>query len=245
MCEFRKLRADELQIKCTDTKFKGSATLLIYKDARVDQKVLDETVTPMRWQKDYKEIDGKIYCGVGIKNAENGEWIWKWDCGTEGNFEAEKSEASDAFKRACFNWGLGRELYDTPKIKIKCPDNYYYNDKLSMTFSVKSIEWNDNELTDLVIVDKFNKVVYDYKNLGAKTTVPNLETEEQKFFQLSNEELMIQFCKNIKPTLDEAQKGVLERFYRFYAPKLKNNQWTGKFEPSFLWNAWLKREKNG
>lgn len=242
MCEFRKLRADELQIKCTDTKFKGSATLLIYKDARVDQKVLDETVTPMRWQKDYKEIDGKIYCGVGIKNADNGEWIWKWDCGTEGNFEAEKSEASDAFKRACFNWGLGRELYDTPKLKIKCPDNYYYNDKMNMTFTVKSIEWNGNELADLVIVDKFNKVVYDYKNLGANTTVPNLETEEQKLFQLSNEELMIQFCKNTKPTLDEAMKQQLENFYRYYSPKLKSG-WSGQFEPSKLWNNWVSRIK--
>ena len=242
MCEFRKLRADELQIKCTDTKFKGSATLLIYKDARVDQKVLDETVTPMRWQKDYKEIDGKIYCGVGIKNADNGEWIWKWDCGTEGNFEAEKSEASDAFKRACFNWGLGRELYDTPKLKIKCPDNYYYNDKMNMTFMVKSIEWNGNELADLVIVDRFNKVVYDYKNLGASTTVPNLETEEQKLFQLSNEELMIQFCKNTKPTLDEAMKQQLENFYRYYSPKLKSG-WSGQFEPSKLWNGWVSRIK--
>lgn len=242
MCEFRKLRADELQIKCTDTKFKGSATLLIYKDARVDQKVLDETVTPMRWQKDYKEIDGKIYCGVGIKNADNGEWIWKWDCGTEGNFEAEKSEASDAFKRACFNWGLGRELYDTPKLKIKCPDNYYYNDKMNMTFTVKSIEWNGNELADLVIVDKFNKVVYDYKNLGVSTTVPNLETEEQKLFQLSNEELMIQFCKNTKPTLDEAMKQQLENFYRYYSPKLKSG-WSGQFEPSKLWNGWVSRIK--
>lgn len=242
MCEFRKLRADELQIKCTDTKFKGSATLLIYKDARVDQKVLDETVTPMRWQKDYKEIDGKIYCGVGIKNADNGEWIWKWDCGTEGNFEAEKSEASDAFKRACFNWGLGRELYDTPKLKIKCPDNYYYNDKMNMTFTVKSIEWNGNELADLVIVDRFNKVVYDYKNLGANTTVPNLETEEQKLFQLSNEELMIQFCKNTKPTLDEEMKQQLENFYRYYSPKLKSG-WSGQFEPSKLWNGWVSRIK--
>ena len=242
MCEFRKLRADELQIKCTDTKFKGSATLLIYKDARVDQKVLDETVTPMRWQKDYKEIDGKIYCGVGIKNADNGEWIWKWDCGTEGNFEAEKSEASDAFKRACFNWGLGRELYDTPKLKIKCPDNYYYNDKMNMTFTVKSIEWDGNELIDLVIVDKFNKVVYDYKNLGSSTTVPNLETEEQKLFQLSNEELMIQFCKNTKPTLDEAMKQQLENFYRYYSPKLKSG-WSGQFEPSKLWNGWVSRIK--
>ena len=239
MCEFRKLKGSELQCKCTDTKYKGSATILIYKDARVDQKVLDETVSPMRWQKDYKEIDGKIYCGVAIKDKDTGEWIWKWDCGTEGNFEAEKSEASDAFKRACFNWGLGRELYDTPKIKIKCPDSYYYNDKLTMTFTVKSIEWEDNTLMELIIVDKFGKVVYDYKGNSEQPQM----TEEQKFFELSNEELLIEFCRKTKPTLDETQRGVLERFYKFYSPKVKNNQWSGKFEPSFLWTAWLKREK--
>jgi hypothetical protein len=196
----------------------------------------------MRWQKDYKEIDGKIYCGVGIKNAENGEWIWKWDCGTEGNFEAEKSEASDAFKRACFNWGLGRELYDTPKIKIKCPDNYYYNDKLSMTFSVKSIEWNDNELADLVIVDKFNKVVYDYKNLGVKTTVPNLETEEQKFFKIDNKELLIQFCRNTKATLKtEAEVSTLEKFYKYYSPKMA--EWKGNLNLDSLYKGWCERER--
>lgn len=238
MCEFRKLKANELQCKCTDTKFKGSATILIYKDARVDQRVLDETVSPMHWQKDYKEIDGKIYCGVAIKDKDTGEWIWKWDCGTEGNFEAEKSEASDAFKRACFNWGLGRELYDTPKIKVSCPDKYYYNDKLTMTFSVKSIEWEDNTLTDLVIVDKYGKVVYDYKG-GEQPK----QSEESKFFELSNSELLIEFCKKTKPTLDEAMKQQLENYYRYYAPKVKDGKWTGRFEPSQLWKGWCDRIK--
>ena len=236
MCEFRKLKASELQCKTTDTKFKGSATILIFKDARVDQRVLDETVGPMRWQKDYKEIDGKVYCGVAIKNSDTGEWVWKFDCGTEGNFEAEKSEASDAFKRACFNWGLGRELYDTPKIKIKCPDNYYYNDKLSMTFSVKSIEWNGNELVDLVIVDKFGKVVYSYK--GGEQPV---QSEESKFFELSKEELLIEFCKKTKPTLDETMIKQLESFYKYWKPKCSN--FTGKFDAYALWNNWVSRMK--
>ena len=241
MCEFRKLKANELQCKCTDTKFKGSATILIYKDARVDMKVLDETCGKFGWAKDYKEIDGKVYCGVGILNKDTNEYIWKWDTGTEGNFEAEKSEASDAFKRACFNWGLGRELYDTPKIKIKCPDNYYYNDKLSMTFSVKTIEWNDNTLTDLVIVDKFGKVVYDYR--GGNSEQPQM-TEEQKFFEISNEELLIEFCKKTKPNLDETMRQQLENFYRFYSPKVKTKDgWKGKFEPNQLWNNWVSRMK--
>ena len=239
MCEFRKLKASELQCKTTDTKFKGSATILIYKDARVDMKVLDETVTPLRWQKDYKEIDGKVYCGVAIKDKDTGEWIWKWDCGTEGNFEAEKSEASDAFKRACFNFGIGRELYDTPKIKIKCPDNYYYNDKLSMTFSVKTIEWNDNTLTDLVIVDKFGKVVYDYR--GGNSEQPQM-TEEQKFFKIDNKELLIQFCRNIKAALKtEAEVSTLEKFYKYYSPKMAN--WSGNLNLESLYSKWCEREQ--
>ena len=256
MCEFRKLKASELQCKTTDTKFKGSATILIYKDARVDQRVLDETVGPMRWQKDYKEIDGKVYCGVAIKNSDTGEWVWKFDCGTEGNFEAEKSEASDAFKRACFNWGLGRELYDTPKIKIKCPDSYYYSDKLNMTFTVKSIEWDGDTLMDLVIVDRNDHIVYDYKNGGTNlfnaqnniamrvTAPPQVQqmTEEEKFFKMDNKELLIQFCRETKPTLKTEQMvGELERFYKFYNPKMDG--WKGNLNLENLWKNWCSRIK--
>jgi hypothetical protein len=56
----------------------GYATILAYKDARVDMKRLDE-VCEFNWQKDYKLIDGRLYCGIGIKN--NDEWIWRWDVG--------------------------------------------------------------------------------------------------------------------------------------------------------------------
>ena len=97
-------------------------------------------------------------------------------------------------------------------------------------------------VTNLLTLLSFNKVVYSYKNVGASTTVSNLETEEQKLFQLSNEELMIQFCKNTKPTLDEAMKQQLENFYRYYSPKLKSD-WSGQFEPSKLWNGWVSRIK--
>lgn len=233
MCEFRKLKASELQCKCTDTKFKGSATILIYKDARVDQRVLDETVGPMRWQKDYKEIDGKIYCGVAIKDKDTGEWIWKWDCGTEGNFEAEKSEASDAFKRACFNWGLGRELYDTPKIKIKCPDSYYYNDKLTMTFTVQKIEWDGDNLMQLVIVDRNGNKVYDFTE--KTNNVPTKETN----VSMDKNKLLIDFCTNEAQNLDEETKVELRKFCKFYQEK----EWNGPFNPERLWNNWKSRVK--
>lgn len=123
MNKFRLLNADEIecrisQIKERDGKPTG-LTLLLYKTARTDANLLDETFGPERWTNDFKLVDGVLYGGIGIIFPEmNGEWIWKWDAGTESNTEAEKGRASDAFKRAGFKWGIGRELYSAPFIWI-------------------------------------------------------------------------------------------------------------------------------
>lgn len=90
-----------------------------YKNARVDQKRLDRVVGTGYWQRKHEIIDGNLYCSVGIYNPDIKEWIWVQDVGTPSNFEAEKGAASDAFKRACFNLGIGRELYDYPNIIIE------------------------------------------------------------------------------------------------------------------------------
>ena len=86
--------------------------------------ILDETVGPENWQRDHFECKGNLYCKVGIntnyKDAQAVDrWIWKADCGAESRTEAEKGEASDSFKRACVNWGIGRELYTSPPIFVK------------------------------------------------------------------------------------------------------------------------------
>lgn len=114
---FRKLTANDVEARVQSAD-KDGFVLLIYKNARVDQNILDETFTPFGWQNKYEEVKGNLYCSIGIKTANN-EWIWKSNCGTESYTEKEKGEASDAFKRAGFNWGIGRELYTAPKIKIK------------------------------------------------------------------------------------------------------------------------------
>ena len=87
----------------------SSATCVAYIDARDCQDLLDKVCGPENWQADYKEVKGNLYCGVGI--FINNQWVFKWDCGTESNTEKEKGEASDAFKRACVKWGIGRFLY--------------------------------------------------------------------------------------------------------------------------------------
>ena len=239
MCKdlkFRKLKADEIQVRPTDTKRKGSCLLLLYQDARCAMNILDETVGQFGWQKQYENINGNIYCGIAIKNED--EWVWKWDCGAFTAKEEDmqsKADASDATKRAAVCWGIGRELYAIPKIKIKCPDSYYYNDKLTMTFSVSKIEWDGDMLTQLIIIDRNGNKVYDFTEKDKPEP-----TEQEKFFHISNEELLIEFCKKTKPILDENMRQQLENFYRFYSPKAKNG-WTGQFEPSKLWDNWVSR----
>lgn len=120
----RALNADEIEVRIGQV-FKGGVSMLLYKNARVDMAVLDETYGEFNWQCDYKEIKGNMYCGIAVLNEASGDWVWKWDCGTESNTEKEKGEASDAFKRAGFRWGIGRELYTAPFIWLNVATNPY------------------------------------------------------------------------------------------------------------------------
>ena len=118
MKRFRTLKADEVDAR-VGTCNQNGFSLLLYKDARCDQNILDEAVGPENWQRRHYEVKGNMFCSVGIYDDAKKDWIWKDDCGTESNTEKEKGEASDSFKRACFNWGIGRELYTSPFIYIK------------------------------------------------------------------------------------------------------------------------------
>ena len=135
-------------------------SLLLYKDARVDQNILDETVGPMNWQRHHSRDNAN--CTVAIWDPEKKQWIEKEDTGTESFTEKEKGLASDSFKRACFNWGIGRELYSAPFIWIKAEDANIYqggngkcqcNDK----FYVEQILYdNDRNIVALAIKNKSN-----------------------------------------------------------------------------------------
>lgn len=167
----RLLKADEIECRVAVIKENG-LSLLLYKDARVDQKILDETFGIFGWKRSHQSIEGNLYCTVEILDKETGEWVAKQDVGTTGYAEKEKSQASDSFKRACFNWGIGRELYTTPfiwisagKVSIQCKDNRFFcNDR----FSVSSIQYNeDREIIALVIVNEEGQSVYEMKEKGA------------------------------------------------------------------------------
>lgn len=119
MCIFRDLRADEIECRVAQAKGTG-VSLLLYKDARCDQNILDESVGAYNWMRQHTRDNAN--CIVSIWDEKKQQWISKEDTGTESNTEKEKGLASDSFKRACFNWGIGRELYTAPFIWIKPED---------------------------------------------------------------------------------------------------------------------------
>lgn len=165
MAMFRDLKSNEIDVRVATCSEKG-VSLLLYKSARVDQDILDETIGPMNWQR--KHLRDNANCIVEIWDKEKGQWISKEDTGTESNTEKEKGLASDSFKRACFNWGIGRELYTAPFIWVgndKCKvflndkGKYACNDK----FKVEAIQIIDKEITGLSIVNQKNERVFVYK----------------------------------------------------------------------------------
>lgn len=169
MKEIRLLKAQEIECRVSIINEKG-LSLLLFKDARVDQKILDEAFTISGWKRTHQSIDGNLYCTVEIWDEEKKQWIAKQDVGTMSYSEKEKGQASDSFKRACFNVGIGRELYSAPFIWIpagkvsimKKGDKY----TTAEHFSVKEIGYDKNrEITQLVIVNDKNAVVY---SLGSK-----------------------------------------------------------------------------
>lgn len=159
--QFRQLTADEIDVRVATINEKG-ATLLLYKDARVDQNILDETFGIFGWQRSHQLIGDRLYCTVEVKNPDTGEWVSKQDVGTESYTEKEKGQASDAFKRACFNFGIGRELYTAPFVWIGS-ENYttkQNRDGKPTTydrFRVQEIGYEGNKICRLVIVNESRK----------------------------------------------------------------------------------------
>ncbi len=162
----RLLRAEEIECRVATINEKG-LSLLLFKDARVDQKLLDETFTPFGWKRNHQVIDGNLYCTVEVWDKEKEQWIGKQDVGTMSYTEKEKGQASDSFKRACFNWGIGRELYTAPFIWIPAErvniqkkereQKFFTYDR----FHVWSINYDEEgKINAVMIVNQKNEIIY-------------------------------------------------------------------------------------
>ena len=175
----RKLNKNEIEVKVKQVTAKG-AVLLLYKTARVDMAILDETFGAMNWQSDYKVVKDNLYCGIGVRNKDTENWVWKWDCGIESREDGEgnekKGEASDAFKRAGFKWGIGTELYTAPFTFAQVETEEVGKDKNGKPiyrlkdrfakFSVQGIWYDGDDIGALVIQDQKGGVVFSWKKAG-------------------------------------------------------------------------------
>lgn len=178
----RLLRAEEIECRISTINEKG-LSLLLFKDARADQRLLDEVFTPFGWKRTHQMIDGNLYCTVEIWDQEKQQWIGKQDVGTASYSEKEKGQASDSFKRACFNWGIGRELYTAPfiwipadKVTIQRKGDKYVNYN---RFSVFSISYNEQrEITALSIINERGEPVYEKKSFSVNTNLKAKEPEK-------------------------------------------------------------------
>lgn len=152
---FRELYADEIECRPATVK-KNGVSLLLYKDARCDMNILDETIGPMNWKRHH--LRDNANCIVSIWDEDKREWVSKEDTGTESFAEKEKGLASDSFKRACFNWGIGRELYTAPFIWVPA-DECVITEKdaakkiytCSDYFFVERIKYQDKKIIELAI----------------------------------------------------------------------------------------------
>lgn len=207
--EFRLLTADEIDCRISTCNQWGVG-LLLYKDARCDQNILDETVGAMNWQRHHSRDNAN--CIVSIWDNEKKQWIEKEDTGTESFTEAEKGLASDSFKRACFNWGIGRELYTAPNMFVFAKDLKSLEQQGSKwtckdSFKVTAIEYIDKKIVYVKILNiKTNKEIEfgtPATEKKAQENIENMRISEVKV------KALIERCKN-----DGVQEEKILKLYR-------------------------------
>lgn len=177
------LTIEEIDFRVQSINKGGYATILAYKDARVDMNRLDAVYGVGYWQRKHEVINGKEFCSVGVWNKEISQWVWVQDCGTQSNTEKEKGQSSDAFKRACFNLGIGRELYDYPVIQVKLTDAEFDKATGKPTFNFKLKQWTwisvfdeNGKIKNLTAVDEKGIERYTYgKSKNSADNKPELK----------------------------------------------------------------------
>jgi hypothetical protein len=236
---FRPLTSEEIDCRVSMCRESG-VSLLLYKDARVDQNILDETFGIFGWQRSHQLIDGNLYCTVSIRNPDTGEWVHKQDVGKESNAEKEKGQASDSFKRACFNLGIGRELYTAPFIWIpKELVTIKKDDKGKNTtydkFSVRSITIEGGKIVQLEIQNDTRKcVVYTYGTKKQNSNAPvNAQSQQKQAPAKTPEEIEAEKAR-IQKEKEEAAKKALEAIDNDKIIQLKKMFFAYKFKEDNL-----------
>lgn len=245
---FKALRPEQIEVRPTDTATRGKATLLLYIDSRSATDILNETFGAYDWQMEYKAVGNQIYGRLSIWDEDKKMWIAKEDTGSESNIEGGKGQSSDILKRCLARLGCDF-LYHTPKVKIDCPDKYYFKfykdgrevEKMNMSFQVKEIEWDENKnCKKLIIADKWGKVVYNYQE--GNEVVKNKVEERKNYYtpkKAQNEPDIERLREFVRERIKEEPewKEDIEHFGITYSKLLP--EWKGPF-----WiDKWVKNRR--
>jgi hypothetical protein len=250
----RPLDISDIDFRVQSINNGGYATILAYKDARVDMARLDAAAGPLGWQRKHEFINGKLFCHVGIYSSEYVDFVWKSDVGTESMTEAAKGESSDSFKRACFNWGIGRELYDYPVISVKLNDNEWTKDggRPKQTYNLKIRDWTwyseftDGRISFLAAKDENGKVRFKWGEMKPKQEEPKFKpaaapVEVQEEVQPDVQPAPVQVADEanvkgiLKPQADEESDPVRDALIAEY------NQLYGKNPDKRMKNETIKK----
>lgn len=251
---FKGLLPNQIEVRPTDTKLRGKCALLLYINSRCAAYILDDTVGAYNWRMEYKDVGGKTYGRLSIRDPATGEWVYKEDTGSESNIESDKGLSSDILKRCLARWGCDF-LYHAPRIIVNCPDSYYTKngglERMTMTFRVVHVAYEEKQMTELKIEDRFGNIVFDWKiNQPSVATVNTSNPSRQRVHsntatQMSNEEKLKAFCEMQRGNYEDED---LNKFYGFYMSEDKKDKsksiaanWNGAFNPDVLWQRWQNK----
>ncbi|MGI6663911.1 MAG: hypothetical protein ACOX3W_00570 [Christensenellaceae bacterium] len=240
--QIRALRADEVEARVQSATEKG-AILLLYKDARCDMRILDETFGALNWKRHHEVINGKEFCTISVWDSEKNQWIEKQDCGTESNTEKEKGETSDAFKRAGTTWGIGRELYTAPFIFLNVEtvkDNSRWKVKGFPKFKVTEMTVTDGKITSLKIKEEEKGKTFTWSEKQGSKTAQNNEKPKSKGNTKPKEEEAPkpQYSASHKPLICDDCGGEITEYYSASGKLVKTAKGIEEHTGGLCWNCY-------
>lgn len=138
----------------------GGVRVVPYLDATTVSRLLDEWAGPLGWYDRYAPAEGEkvgLWCFLSVRD-DQGEWVTKVDKGMASAFQPEKGLVSDAFKRTAMRkWGIGRNVFRLPTLRLPSGQFKTYQDKNSTTQGVLtegSMGWIAGELKRLGFEDE-------------------------------------------------------------------------------------------
>lgn len=141
---------DELEWRLGPSKmYKGELhyQAFAYITARAIMNRLDDVCGQENWSNEYVEWPGGAKCGISV--CVRDKWVTKWDGAevkTKNRFiDSIKTLFSDSMKRAAVQWGVGRYLYELPRLRAV---PHHKGEFVADLGGNKKMRWNPPELPD-------------------------------------------------------------------------------------------------